>query len=135
MRKLNLESKKQAKREQEIIECGERMLEETKDIVLPLGYEGISVIDELEVIDDDDLALIEAARSQAEDVAGMSKHSMTSSLPLEITEPPQGFAAENISSSSLVFQELDEIEDKPLQEDSELQLEFERLAKQLENYF
>lgn len=66
----------------------------------------------------------------------MSKHSMTSRLPLEITEPPQDFTAENISSSSnLVFQELDEIEDEALQEDSELQLEFEHLAKQLEDYF
>lgn len=139
MGKLKLEAQRCVEhnciRGQEIVECGERLLEEARDITLPLGYEGISIIDELEVIDDDDLALIEGTRSQAEDVAGMSKHSMTPSLPLEITEHPQGFAAENISSSSMVFQELDEIEDKPLQEDSELQLEFERLAKQLEDYF
>ena len=63
------------------------MLEEAEDIKLPLGCEGISIIDEIEAIDDD-LALIEAARSEAEDFAGMSKHSIPSRLPLEIIEPP-----------------------------------------------
>ena len=136
MGKLNLESKKQDEREREILECGERLLEEGRDIKLPLGYEGISIIDELEAIDDDDLALIEAARSEAEDIAGMSKYSVPSRLPLEIIEPPQDFTVENLSSSNnFVFQEFDEIEDEPQQEDSELQLEFERLAKALEDFF
>lgn len=136
MGKLKLEAKRQDEREREILECGERMLDEASDITLPLGYEAISIIDELEAIDDDDLALIEAARSEAEDVAGMIKHSAPSRLPLEIIEPPQDFTVENLSSSNdFVFQEFDEIEDEPQREDSELQLEFERLAKALEDFF
>lgn len=44
MGKVNLESKKQVKREQEILECGELMLEEARDMDLPFGYEGISIM-------------------------------------------------------------------------------------------
>lgn len=136
MGKLKLEAKRQDERERKILECGERLLDEARDITLPLGYEGISIFDELEAIDDDDLALIEEARSEAEDVAGIIRHPAPLSLPLEIIEPPQDFTAENLSSSNnLVFQEFSEIEDEPQQEDSELQLEFERLAKALEDFF
>lgn len=136
MGKLKLECKKQDECEREILECGEKLLKEGRGIKLPLRYEGISLIDELEVIDDDDLALIEAARSEAEDITGISKHSVPSRLPFEIIEPPQDFTAENPSSSNnFVFQEFDEIEDEPQKEDFELQLELESLAKALEDFF
>lgn len=139
MGKLKLEAQRCVEQDrvkgQKIVECGEQEIEEARLNSLPLGHEGVSLIDELERIDDDDLAAIEAARSQAEDVAGMSKHFATSRFPLSILEPPQDFSSESLSSSdNLAFQGIDEIEDESLQEDSELQLEFERLAKALEDF-
>lgn len=136
MGKLKLEAKERMKNDPELMQCGGRRLEDIQKQEHPRWEDEIACLAALEAIDDDDWDAIEAARSQAEDVAGMSKHSMPSRLPLEIIEPPQDFTAENLSSSSnLVFQEFDEIEDEPQQEDSELQLEFELLAKALEDFF
>lgn len=136
MGKLKLEAKERTKNNLELMQCGGRTLEEIQNQEHPCWVDEISCLAALEAIDDDDLDAIEAARSEAEDVAGMSKHSISSRLPLELIEPPQDFTAENLSSSNnLVFQEFGEIEDEPQQEDSKLQLEFERLAKALEDFF
>lgn len=129
MGKLKLEAKERAERDQkhsqEIIECGEQKLEEA------LGYAGVSWLEDLEEIDDDDRALVEAARSEAMDIAGQIKNHVPQNEPFEIIDPPTGHSMTDFSEGNdLSFQEIDEDCGQP---DPELQAGFDCLVEMLED--
>lgn len=65
----------------EIAECGEQKIREAEAI---LTWNGI----DLEAIDDDDQAAVDAARAEAEEIAGMVKRHTKVCIPNEIIEPP-----------------------------------------------
>lgn len=139
---LKLEPALSSKHRDEITEMGEQMMEEAWINSLPLGYDGISLIDTLEAIDDDDKAAIEAARKESEDITAAIKN------PSQFIEedPPPGHTMDDFISDSLsisefleppgdaesLFQEIAE-ECKPVA--PELQTEIDRMIKELENLF
>ena len=139
---LKLEPALSSKHLDEITEMGEQRMKEARLNSLPLGYDGISLIDTLEAIDDDDKAAIEAARRESEDIAAAIKNP-----PQFIEEdPPPGHTMDDFISDSLpigeflappgdeesLFQEIAE-ECEPVA--PELQAEIDRMIKELENLF
>lgn len=134
MGKLKLEARKQVEQAQErgreITEYAEQKLEEAWGNTLPLGYEGIHMIEDLEAIDDDDLALVEAARSEAMNIAGQIKNHVPQNEPFEIIDPPAGHSITDFSEGNdLLFQEIAEDCGQP---DPALQAEIDRLIEMLE---
>lgn len=138
---LKLEPSLSSKHLDEITEMGEQRMEEARLNSLPLRYDGISLIDTLEAIDDDDKATIEAARRESEDIAAIKNP------PQFIEEdPPPGHTMDDFISDSLpigefleppkdeesLFQEIAE-ECEPVA--PELQAEIDRMIKELENLF
>lgn len=146
MGKLKLEAQKEfeqaQKQGQEIVESAEQKLEEAWLSTLPLGYEGISIIDDIEAIDDDDLAAIEAAQKEANDIAA----NLRFEIPTHDIDPLPGHTMDEFLSdysASDAFFELSPNEDRPFQEiveeheqvDPELQAKFDQIVTELEGIF
>lgn len=88
------------------------------------------MIEDLEAIDDDDLALVEAARSEAMYIAGQVKNHVPQNEPFEIIDPPMGYSITGFfEGNDFSFQETDEDCGQP---DPELQAELDRLVEMLE---
>lgn len=139
MGKLNLkrEPALSLKHLNEIAEIGKQRMEETQLNSSPVGYDGISLIDILEVIDDDDKVAIEVALRESEDIVATIKNQ-----PQFIEEDPSpGHTMDDFISDSLPIGEIlalpgdEELLFQEIVEECEPVAREHRMIKELENLF
>ena len=102
------------------------------------GCDGVSLIDSLEGIDDDDKDAIAAARHEAMDIAGLIRNNVPQKEPIEVIDPPIEIIDPPIDNSTpdlskgngLSFQDIVEESSQP---DPEFQAEIDRLMAMLED--
>ena len=102
------------------------------------GCDGVSLLDSIEGIDDDDRDAIEAARHEAMDIAGLIRNNDPQNEPFEIIDPPIEIIDPPIDDSipdlsegnGLSFQDIAEESSQP---DPELQAEIDSLVAMLED--